>query len=66
MMPAEVRRSLNRQVYWRGKKVTMTGCVIHLVKGDFVYQAELTEYRENMTALYYAALSEVDREEGSS
>ena len=30
-----------------------------LDKGDFVYQAEITEYRENMTTIYIAALDEL-------
>ena len=62
MTPQEVRRNLNRWVYWRGKSYLFTGCIIRLVKGGFVYQAELTEKRESMTTLYIAALEEVESE----
>ena len=59
MTPLEVRRYLGRQVFWRGKEYTFTGCILRLVKGDFVYQAEITEYRENMTTVYIVALDEL-------
>ena len=59
MTPLEVRRYLGRQVSWRGKEYIFTGCILRLVKGDFVYQAEITEYRENMTTIYIAALDEL-------
>ena len=62
MTAADVRRSLNRKVIWRGKSYVLTGCVIRLIKGEFVYQAELTEKRESMTTLYIAALEEVESE----
>ena len=45
-----------------GKRYLFTGCIIRLVKGGFVYQAELTEKRESMTTLYIAALEEVESE----
>ena len=63
MTAADVRRSLNRKVIWRGKSYVLTECVIHLIKGEFVYQAEITEYRENMATLYYTALEDVELEE---
>ena len=63
MTAADVRRSQNRKVIWRGKSYVLTGCVIRLIKGEFVYQAEITEYRENMTTLYYTALEDVEMEE---
>ncbi len=63
MTAADVRRSLNRKVIWCGKSYVLTGCVIRLIKGKFVYQAEITEYRENMTTLYYTALEDVELEE---
>ena len=59
MTPLEVRRYLGRRVSWRGKEYTFTGCILRLVKGDFVYQAEITEYRENMTTVYIVALDEL-------
>lgn len=62
MTAAEVRRSLNRKVRFRGKSYVLTGCVIRLIKGEFIYQAEITEYRDNITTLYYAALDEVELE----
>lgn len=63
MTAADVRRSLNRKVIWHGKIYVLTGCMIRLIKGEFVYQAEITEYRENMTTLYYTALEDVELEE---
>lgn len=62
MTAADVRRSLNQKVIWRGKSYVLTGCVIRLIKGEFVYQAEITEYREDMTTLYYATLEDVELE----
>lgn len=59
MTSLEVRRYLGRQVSWRGKEYTFTGCILRLDKGDFVYQAEITEYRESMTTVYIAALDEL-------
>lgn len=59
MTPLEVRQYLGRQVSWRGKEYIFTGCILRLVKGDFIYQAEITEYRENMTTVYIAALDEL-------
>lgn len=63
MTAADVRRSLNRKVIWRGKSYVLTGYVIRLIRGEFIYQAEITEYRENMTTLYYTALEDVEMEE---
>ena len=60
MTPQQVRRCLGRRVFWRGKEYTFTGCILRLVKGDFVYQAEITEHRENMTTVYIAALDEIE------
>ena len=60
MTPREVKPRLNRRVKWRGKEYLFTGCIIRLRDGEFTYQAELTEQRENMTTVYITALDEIE------